>query len=487
MSLSSKITDDEMRYFQFKARQLYLLRKEDHEWNEFCKRNTCTCCTCQTNSVPKVKEVGVQSFPKRILPSSAKSTAAISHSNNKNLPQTLNEIKTKLEKIDLTLSEMKVPANGMKEMTRPKEIFDKQLTFPIESDMAESVKSVINERKMHLIQNSLKMSLQRLHSAAVKITRPDSNVKIKKKSTGYFIPRELERQRVAARRAYLASLGKTVVEPKVLPHSIKEKAGARKDNLKPKVLKTTAKSNLQKFNKSNNQKEEECTLVESNDSAETKDENIETAIDAIMDDVLGETVLVINKIKQSKSGKSTSLIQNTEQVANNSSLRNLSVNLDSKEADAAMVEQFQNKLEKIKHLHCAKNGSEPRDKQGPVEIKKITEAAKNATESELIISSSTNCSIQPKSIPEIKHKQILRELTFNPLKGKQISKCRKDFWSYLDRISRTKKGNFDPWALSNLVAESLLDDCIQEIAEELQDVPASLIADLYDQEFLQSI
>ncbi|GBN44467.1 hypothetical protein AVEN_212637-2 [Araneus ventricosus] len=361
------------------------------------------------------------------------------------------------------------------------------LTFPIESDMAESVKSVINERRMHLIQDSLKMSLQRLQSAALRNTRPNSNVKVKKKSRGYFIPQDLERQRTAARRAYLASLEKTAVQPKVLPHSARGKTDAKKDGLKPKSLKTTTKSNLRKFNK-RDKKEEEPTLVESDKLAETKDENIETAIDAIMDDILGETVLVINKIKQSKSEKSSSVIQNQE-VPDNVSTKNLSMDLDSKETEAAMIEQFQNKLTIIKqNLHCVRKGTESNGgKLEPVEIKSLTTVTKNATESEQFIYPTASNSVHLKGVPEIKNTLPPRDIGIDPVKARQIFKCRKEYWSYLERISRSKKGNFDPWALSNMVAESLLDDCIQEIAEELQDVPASLIADLYDQEFFESI
>ncbi|CAL1292410.1 unnamed protein product [Larinioides sclopetarius] len=493
MSLSSKITDDEMRYFQFKARQLFLLRKEDHDWNEFCKRNTCTCCSCQTNTVPKVnKEVGVQSSPKGILPASARIPSTTLHPSNRNLPKTLNEIKTKLEKIDLTLSEMNVPAKSeMKEVTEPKEIFSQRLnalTFPIESDMAESVKSVINERRMQLIQDSLKMSLQRLQSAALRNTRQNSNIKVKKKSSGYFIPRDLERQRAAARKAYLASLEKGSVQSKVLPHSSRQKADVKRDSSKPKSLKTTIKSNFRKFNMNNNKKEEEPTLVESDKLAETKDENIEMAIDAIMDDILGETVLVINKIKQSKSEKSSAVIQNRKQVPDNVYSRNLSMDLDPKETESAMIEQFQNKLEKIKHnLHCFRKGTESNGKLEPVESESLTTVAKYVTEDEQLISPIANSSACPKSIVEIKNILPLRDLSIDPVKVRQISKCRKEYWSYLERISRSKKGNFDPWALSNLVAESLLDDCIQEITEELQNVPASVIADLYDQEFLETI
>ncbi|CAL1292412.1 unnamed protein product [Larinioides sclopetarius] len=409
MSLSSKITDDEMRYFQFKARQLFLLRKEDHDWNEFCKRNTCTCCSCQTNTVPKVnKEVGVQSSPKGILPASARIPSTTLHPSNRNLPKTLNEIKTKLEKIDLTLSEMNVPAKSeMKEVTEPKEIFSQRLnalTFPIESDMAESVKSVINGKQ------------------------------------------------------------------------------------KEKSLCTICLNESRKFNMNNNKKEEEPTLVESDKLAETKDENIEMAIDAIMDDILGETVLVINKIKQSKSEKSSAVIQNRKQVPDNVYSRNLSMDLDPKETESAMIEQFQNKLEKIKHnLHCFRKGTESNGKLEPVESESLTTVAKYVTEDEQLISPIANSSACPKSIVEIKNILPLRDLSIDPVKVRQISKCRKEYWSYLERISRSKKGNFDPWALSNLVAESLLDDCIQEITEELQNVPASVIADLYDQEFLETI
>ncbi|GFY04623.1 uncharacterized protein TNCV_4417061 [Trichonephila clavipes] len=127
-----------------------------------------------------------------------------------NFPQALNdEIRTKLEKIDLTLSRLMEPIQKENVVDQKGNI----LKLPIDSDAPESVRSLINEKRMKLIQNSLKMSLQRLQSSAMSKRNPVPAMNEKKKNSGYFIPHDLEKQRTTARRLYLAPLEKATNKP----------------------------------------------------------------------------------------------------------------------------------------------------------------------------------------------------------------------------------------------------------------------------------
>ncbi|GIY06897.1 uncharacterized protein CDAR_23191 [Caerostris darwini] len=469
MSTSCKITDDEMRYFQFKAKQLFLLRKEDHEWNEFCKKKTCTCCSCQVNVVPKTnKEVGIQSSPKQTLSSSEKNRNFSQPPANRNLPQALNEIKAKLERIDLALSDMKEPAkeiNISQQQTRTL----KFPQVPVDSDAAESVKSFINNKRMQLIQNSLRMSLQRLQrSAAIRNVNPISDVKIKKKSSGYFIPRELEKQRAAARRAYLASLEKTAKKP-VLPVTVKERINDKKGKLKQELPKTVTKK---KTNVIVNKDEQKNTLVASEEFADNKDENIENAVDDIIDDLMGETVIVVNKIKKLKNEKFSTALKSIE-VINDTEPKTVLISSETKNSEHSKWETIRQNLNTIK---------------AQSEQRQINNIKQEVSKERTIVDMHNIDYDNTKSKWIMEERElILKKLEMDPNVAKRISNFKKDYWSYLERISRTKKGNFNPWSLSNLIAESLLDDCIHEISQELQDVPDSLITDIYNQEFLQSV
>ncbi|GFW05404.1 general transcription factor II-I repeat domain-containing protein 2A [Trichonephila clavipes] len=189
-SIPPKITDDEMKYFQFKARQLFLLRKEDHEWDEYCKKNSCLCSCKENVSHIVKKEVGIQSFPKKTFYNTRSKNISMVQTSG-NFPQALNEIRTKLEKIDLTLSRLMEPIQKENVVDQKGNI----LKLPIDSDAPESVRSLINEKRMKLIQNSLKMSLQRLQSSAMSKRNPVPAMNEKKKNSGYFIPHDLEAEK----------------------------------------------------------------------------------------------------------------------------------------------------------------------------------------------------------------------------------------------------------------------------------------------------
>ncbi|GIY24283.1 uncharacterized protein CEXT_571081 [Caerostris extrusa] len=249
------------------------------------------------------------------------------------------------------------------------------------------------------------MSLQRLQrSAVIRNVNPISDVKVKKKNSGYFIPRELEKQRAAARRAYLASLEKTAKKP-VLPVSVKERINDKKGKLKQELPKTVTKK------KTN-----------------------------VINDTEPKTVLISSETKNSEHSKWETIRQNLNTIKAQSEQRQINNDKQEVSKERTFVDMHNIDYDNTKS-------------------KWIME------EREL----------------------ILKKLEMDPNVAKRISNFKKDYWSYLERISRTKKGNFNPWSLSNLIAESLLDDCIHEILKELQDVPDSLITDIYNQEFLQSI
>ncbi|KFM75499.1 hypothetical protein X975_22464, partial [Stegodyphus mimosarum] len=78
-------------------------------------------------------------------------------------------------------------------------------------------------------------------------------------------------------------------------------------------------------------------------------------------------------------------------------------------------------------------------------------------------------------------------LSIDPRVSEEIIYNRNQFWDYLERISRVEKGNFNPWILSNMIAEVILDECIQDISQELGAMSSSVIMALYNQEFLKSM
>lgn len=64
-----KFTDNEMDYFQYKAQQMLLLKKEDREWQDFCKRVAPECAACLTEetNIIESKEIGVQASSKKSI------------------------------------------------------------------------------------------------------------------------------------------------------------------------------------------------------------------------------------------------------------------------------------------------------------------------------------------------------------------------------------------------------------------------------------
>ncbi|XP_054717383.1 uncharacterized protein LOC129226780 [Uloborus diversus] len=105
-----KVSDSEMQYYQFKARQMFLLQKEDYEWQQFCSRKISKCSTCKSECSSSSKDVGSQTVMRTSFivgkkpPSESKLPPAQSHVD-------LNFIKSKLDRIDEMLSELKFSEN----------------------------------------------------------------------------------------------------------------------------------------------------------------------------------------------------------------------------------------------------------------------------------------------------------------------------------------------------------------------------------------
>lgn len=64
MATYTKIGDNEMNYFQYKAKQMLLLKKEEREWQEFCKQIAPECVACLAEQVQS-KDIGIQAFPRK--------------------------------------------------------------------------------------------------------------------------------------------------------------------------------------------------------------------------------------------------------------------------------------------------------------------------------------------------------------------------------------------------------------------------------------
>ncbi|XP_035210346.1 uncharacterized protein LOC118184737 [Stegodyphus dumicola] len=202
-----RITDNEMRYFQFKARQLFLLQKEDYEWEEFCKKNVVSSSAGKKT----VKDVGIQAASKTLTNSGRKVIPVQSNQPKEPLPEALNFIKAKLERIDLALSEIKTVSTENEKATKT----DQQI--PGTSRTFSTNWSSPNGSRKQLIQESLRQNLQRLQSSAVWKPKSNPSANIKLKNSGYMIPHNLQKHRTVARKAYLASLSKTQEKPNLNP------------------------------------------------------------------------------------------------------------------------------------------------------------------------------------------------------------------------------------------------------------------------------
>ncbi|XP_015929930.1 uncharacterized protein [Parasteatoda tepidariorum] len=465
MSSCSRITDDEMRYYQFKARQQFLIKKEDHEWNEFCKKNKCTCCSCQpVNATTLQKTVGIQATSKTA--SKFNQHASVKRVQERPFSKSLNNIETELEKLKLTVADMQLNYKKEEKAIIQNDITENRLLGN------ESTLNLLGEQRQNIIRASLLSSLQRLHSSAAhKITKPQSAPSPRNK--GFFLPPNLEKQRLISRNAYLSSL---INKPKVIGKTTakslenKTKTSMKKSKKLPQNIPTKIRKNkVAPIAKS----KEEKTLIQLEPPTD-RDENIETAIDGIVDDLLGEEILALNRIRFMKLEKiSSNPVKERNTV---SSKRNIHLHQTSPETRA-----------KIKKIPFFDLSSLKKTSQSPPTVSddqsKNTKCHTNVNKQ----AAPTNDKEAQVNINKPISPKPFRTLHTDPLLAQRVSRQRKLYFQYLKRIERAKSHNFDPIALSNMVSESLLDDCISDVCNELDDIPTSLIADLYKQEFTSTL
>ncbi|GFW05417.1 uncharacterized protein TNCV_3359341 [Trichonephila clavipes] len=251
------------------------------------------------------------------------------------------------------------------------------------------------------------------------------------------------KQRTTARRLYLASLEKATNKPGSLLTVAKKNGDGKKTSFKSKFPKTLSKS--RKIMDMDNQKEPEIDVTTSEAVIETKDENIENIVDAVVDDLMGETVLIVNRIKQMKSNKSSEETKMTDGTFS----KKQEIEVDFIQSEREYKEK--SNWEKIRHLLNVKTHfSQERDQteiENRLQTSKVNENRERITVPEYLSQHYNN---QPESLIISTH-MIWKELSVDQKVVEDILKSRKKYWDYLEKISRTKRGNFDPWILSNLV------------------------------------
>lgn len=67
MASFTKLSDNEMNYYQFKAKAILLQKKEEKEWQDFCKQISpdCAACSAEKVDVKESKDAAIQTFPKK--------------------------------------------------------------------------------------------------------------------------------------------------------------------------------------------------------------------------------------------------------------------------------------------------------------------------------------------------------------------------------------------------------------------------------------
>ncbi|KAG8186837.1 hypothetical protein JTE90_024083 [Oedothorax gibbosus] len=469
-SAMCRVSDNEMSYFQRRAREMLLLRREDHAWKEFCK--TCTACDCISCRGTAVLAEQTSAEPPKLV----KNTSSATRTQSKTL-QTLNEIKTKLGQIDLALSKKTLP---LKNSYSPSQA-SAEIKLPRSLSQTETSKNPTNVKHIDLIEKCLKQSIQRLQSSAPrKVASPQPSIK---SNRGFFLPRELQQQRTIARNAYLASLSKSksslqpsslIIKEKTSNKELKKRIQEVKTRgkvPKPKVIhKTRPKITLQSKIKE--------TAKEGSSSQPTvfEDRNIEAATDGIVDDLVGETVLLLNRIRQKKSGTSNTLSHQAQ-------------------VDKDVVLHIPSPSKPV-NKENAKSGSLQnwtKIRQTPFNLKLPKE--ENTLPKTPHLSHQDNHPETSNQMPSQSQSTLAKtsifsdpvRLTVDPETSSSIERNRRDYARHLDKVARARKGNFDPCTLANMISEFLLDECIESVSKELVDIPGSLITDLCDQEFFLTL
>lgn len=67
MASFTKLSDNEMNYYQFKAKAILLQKKEEKEWQDFCRQiaPNCVACVTKKTDVKECKDASIQTFPKK--------------------------------------------------------------------------------------------------------------------------------------------------------------------------------------------------------------------------------------------------------------------------------------------------------------------------------------------------------------------------------------------------------------------------------------
>lgn len=64
MASFAKLSKNEMNYYQFKAKAIFLQKKEEKEWEDFCKQIAPDCVNCVNKKadVKESKDASIQTF-----------------------------------------------------------------------------------------------------------------------------------------------------------------------------------------------------------------------------------------------------------------------------------------------------------------------------------------------------------------------------------------------------------------------------------------
>ncbi|XP_035224052.1 uncharacterized protein LOC118196707 [Stegodyphus dumicola] len=250
----------------------------------------------------------------------------------------------------------------------------------------------------------------------------------------------------------------------------------------------------------------ELTLVATGTSIEVKDENIETAVDNILDDLVGETIVVLNSISQKKGRKLNFLeiIPKKAEIESGTIPKKSSTQLHpSKKTWCKLVSDEnptvkQNFIDKAVETDKIKSNEnqtsknmksafhQPADCEGDTSHLLHNRTSEKSPDSKKMSHVPQHQPGTESSKPPL-YTEKWKVLSIDPRVSEEIICNRNQFWDYLEKISRVEKGNFNPWILSNMISEVILDECIQDITQELGGMSSSVITALYNQEFLKSM
>lgn len=493
-----KISDNEMNYYQFKAKQLCELMKEDEAWLKHClqvSHEDCDDCSAKKPDPQDYKTVGIQVSPRKPLNTTSRPVVQTKAQKE----EAIVELKNRLEKIELEINKIyATPLQNVK-----KHISESDPSIIKVPEYFPTSKSLEDQRSC-FIQDSLKSSIAKInHLSPGKLKK--SARSIKSSNSGYFLSHELQKKREVSRKAYLASLeaskvckfqkksqtNSKAIKLKQIPENVKQdskkislKNSAKRISFKT-VPKTSKKSNTKLKNGKLNVAEDE-TLIKSLENYENEDEISECAVDDTLEDLLQQDDPDMNRIKFLKTADEQA--DPSEDKENPSNLfieltvPKVPYNLDSAE------------LPKLDFSLDVPNKPKTTNTKTSVELKNsykspASEKSKELSEEPLKTPSKMPDSKvafdvmqPPKFVCEVSH-----IISVDPVNAKEIAEHTEEFWKYLSRISRTIKGNFNPWVFCNAIADSIVDDCIEDIAEELCNIPSALIKFLYIQEFRQHV